>query len=235
MVRNTARGVSAAALAVALGLVGAAGTAKADTTTVQNPFFGTVSPAGHTDAGTFEIRVRGVGVFPQTGGSTTVGGHVQASDTGIPEADFTYFFTPNIAAELIAGVTPHRITAKGTAVCDVDVGTVWLLPPTLTAQYHFNPDGKIDPYLGAGINYTFFFDHHVPGSPVNSVKYDNNVGGAIQAGFDYRIDDHWVVNFDVKQLFLTTTAHLGTVLGPVEAKNVDINPTLVGFGLGYRF
>jgi outer membrane protein len=184
-------------------------------------------------AGDFMVRGRVIGVVPQESSDiTAIGGDVDASDEVVPEVDFSYFLTDNIAVELIAATTRHRIKAKNTALGEVDVGKVRLLPPTLTVQYHFWPKQAFSPYLGAGINYTLFFDEKVPGTTVTSVKYDNAVGVAFQAGFDYNITGNWYFNVDVKQLLLNTTAKING--GAVEA-DVDLNPTIIGVGFGYKF
>ena len=153
---------------------------------------------------------------------------VSIDDSVVPELDITYFFTPNIAAELILGTTPHDVKTSGPSL---DLGRVWLLPPTLTVQYHFAPEAKIRPYIGAGVNYTIFYGQGDEGPGVTSVKYDDSFGWALQAGVDIPIDEHWALNVDVKQLFLSTTA---TVNGAIKA-DVDINPLLIGLGVGYRF
>jgi outer membrane protein len=191
-------------------------------------------PGEGKSAGDLMVRLRAIGVFPQASDSSVsvIGGHVDASDTAEPEGDFTYFFTDNIAAELIAAVTRHSVAAKGTALGDVAVGKVSLLPPTLTAQYHFMPKSRFSPYLGAGINYTWFYDSSPAGGTVTSVRYDDNFGAVIQAGLDYNVTDRWYLNLDVKQIFLSTTASLNG--GAIKAK-VDLNPTIVGAGIGYRF
>ena len=94
---------------------------------------------------------------------------------------------------------------------------------------HFQPIAKIDAYLGAGINYTFFFNQKSPaGTPV---RYDNTFGEAIQAGFDYDLGNNWVANLDVKHIFLNTKVY---AFHAVTA-DVDIDPTIVGAGIGYRF
>jgi outer membrane protein len=50
-----------------------------------------------------------------------------------PEPDISYFFTRNIAAELILGVTRHEVTGTGVAATNnLIVGRHWLLRPTLT-------------------------------------------------------------------------------------------------------
>lgn len=184
-------------------------------------------------AGDFMVRARGIAVIPQESSEITgIGGHVDASNTIEPEVDFSYFVTDNIALELIAATTRHRIKAKGTSLGDVDVGKVTLLPPTLTVQYHFWPKQAFSPYVGAGVNYTVFFDEKAPGTTVTSVKYDNAFGVAFQAGIDYNISGNWFLNLDVKQLLLNTTAHLN---GNAIQAEVDLNPTIVGIGIGYKF
>ncbi len=186
-------------------------------------------------AGTVMIRLRAIGVVPEdNSSSTTIGGHVNATAQAAPEVDFSYFFTDNIAAELIAATTRHDLQARGTSVGTVDVGSAWVLPPTLTLQYHFMPHERFSPYVGVGMNVSFFYGNSAAGPTVKSFSLDNNVGAALQAGFDYNVSGHWFANFDVKQIFVNTTAHLNTALGPVTAKT-SLDPLVVGAGVGYRF
>lgn len=164
-----------------------------------------------------------------------IGGDADIDEQFVPEVDFSYFITDNIALELIAAVTPHDVTAEGTAIGNVDLGDVWLLPPTLTVQYHMLPKNRISPYVGAGINYTHFFNDDIPnGGPVTSIDYDDSVGVAIQAGVDYFVSDNFFLNFDVKKVFINTDVTLQTGLGPVTA-DVNIDPWIVGVGVGYKF
>jgi outer membrane protein len=185
-------------------------------------------------AGTFMVRLRAIGVLPENLGSSisAIGGHVGAADKAAPELDLSYFMTDHLALELIAATTEHSITANGTALGKVDVGKVWVLPPTLTMQYHFMPHEAFSPYVGAGLNVTFFYGSKAAGGAVSSVGYSNQVGGAIQAGFDYNFTGHWFANFDVKQIFVSTTARIDG--GTIQAKT-GLDPTVVGAGIGYRF
>jgi outer membrane protein len=187
------------------------------------------------------VRARIIDVAPQTSSSSVspIGGKVNATDAIAPEVDFSYFFTDNLALELIAATTQHRLSASNiTALhgANLEVGKTWVLPPALTAQYHFFPHGPLSPYLGAGINYTVFYDTQAPGSgsPVTRMKLENNFGYVLQAGVDWNVSGNWFLNADVKQIFLDTTAKLTTALGPVKAKTA-LNPTVVGLGIGYRF
>lgn len=180
------------------------------------------------------IRARLLSVVPDDDSSTitTIGGKAEVDDSITADVDFSYFFTPNIAAELTLAVTEHDVEAVNTAAGDVDLGDVKLLPPTLTLQYHFLPDGKIRPYVGAGINYTIFFDDD-PGD-ATSIDYDDAFGLALQAGVDVEINDHWAVNFDVKKIWLETDVTV-EALGNTVKTDVDVDPWLFGVGLAYRF
>ena len=200
---------------------------------------GTVPAAAQTapvgkQAGTFMVRLRAIGVIPEDNSSaiSAIGGTVEASSTATPEVDLSYFLTDHIAFELIAATTKHTITANNTVLGKVAVGTTWILPPTLTVQYHFFPHDRFSPYVGAGLNVSFFYGSSAAGGVVTHLSLENAVGPALQAGFDYNVSGHWFANFDVKQIFLTTTAHLNH--GAIHAKTA-LDPLVIGAGIGYRF
>lgn len=189
------------------------------------------------EQGDWLFRLRALHVVPDESAEISpIGGAADIDTSIVPELDISYFLTDNIAVELILGVTPHDVMARGTALGDIDLGDVTLLPPTLTLQYHFNPDGQISPYVGAGINYTIFFDEDLPaGSPLLDIDYEESFGGALQAGVDYRLNDRWFLNADLKKVWINTdvtidAGGLGTVTG-----DVDINPWIFGIGIGLRY
>ena len=187
----------------------------------------------------WQVRLRALGVAPDESAKIgIIGGDVAISNTIVPELDFTYFFTENFAAELILGTTKHDVKAINTAAGDVNLGSVWLLPPTLTAQYHFYTSDKkvFKPYIGAGVNYTLFYN--VKSGDVAGVDYDNALGYAAQVGFDLMLDDTFFINVDAKRLFLSTDVTVdASNLAPglsIPAE-VDINPWLLGIGVGMKF
>jgi len=188
----------------------------------------------------WQVRVRGIVVTPDESATIeAIGGSVAISTAVVPELDFTYFFTENWAAELILATTKHDVntvsSSIGEGVADIDLGDVWLLPPTLTVQYHFT-GGALKPYLGTGINYTIFYGED-EGPIADAVDYENSVGFALQGGLDYDLSDKWFLNVDVKKIFLQTdvTVNATNALGATVGADVDINPLIVGFGFGYRF
>jgi outer membrane protein len=183
----------------------------------------------------WQIRVRALYVMPTDGGSVNgvPGSDLDYSDAIVPELDITYYFTKNWAAELILGVTPHDIDGAGSLAGLGKVGEVWLLPPTLTLQYHFTDFGAFKPYVGAGINYTIFFDQSATGA-ATSLDVKDRFGWALQVGFDYMIDQHWGINVDVKKLFLEPNFDID-VSGAALTGQADLNPWIVGLGVTYRF
>lgn len=194
----------------------------------------------------WQIRLRGVGVIPDEKATIgIIGGDAAVSNNFIPELDFTYFFTKNIAAELILGTTKHDVhtTASdisaigGPTSYDVDLGSVYLLPPTLMAQYHFYVGEVFKPYVGAGVNYTIFYSEKA-GDVVKDVSYKNNVGYGFQVGFDLMLNDKFFLNADCKKLFLNTDVTVDAsnlAAGLTIPADVDLNPWLLGFGVGMKF
>jgi outer membrane protein len=211
------------------------------------------------EAGDWVVRARAVNVAPNEDsklGKTvnqnvanvmSPGAELHVSDKVIPELDISYYFTKNIAAELILAVgTRHNVNIQGeagAAVPNQALGSVNLLPPTLTAQWHFNPDQTFDPYVGAGINYTIMLDRNLKGSAgvINGQKIkieSDSWGPALQAGFDINLKDGWLINADIKYVWLDTDVKLQNPLAGnawTKIDSLDINPWVVGIGIGKKF
>ncbi|APH58470.1 OmpW/AlkL family protein [Granulibacter bethesdensis] len=189
-------------------------------------------PVGKS-AGHFMVRLRAIGVLPENKSSaTSIGGRVDATPQAAPELDLSYFFTDHIAVELIAASTRHSVSAVNTALGNVDVGSTYVLPPTLTLQYHFMPHGRFSPYAGIGLTVAWFYDSNPAGPTVSKFALENTVGPSIQVGADYNLTGKWFLNVDVKQMFLNTRARING--GAIQART-SLDPTVVGFGIGYRF
>ena len=201
----------------------------------QSPFDFSQPPVGK-QAGTVMIRLRAIGVIPLDASSSVsvIGGHVSTTAQAAPEIDASYFFTDNVAVELIAATTRHSLSATGTALGKVPVGSTWVLPPTLTLQYHFMPSQRISPYVGVGINASFFYGTKAAGPTVTGLSVNDSWGPAIQVGVDYNFSGHWFANVDVKQIFLNTAAHVSAGAVHIKAKD-SLDPLVIGAGIGFRF
>jgi len=180
----------------------------------------------------WQFRLRGIAVIPDESADISINGDIEIDDAFVPELDISYLFSPNVSAELILATAKHDVMAVGTDAGDVDVGSVWALPPTLLLQYRLAPTASVRPYIGAGINLTLFYSESVPGDPVMAADYDSSIGFAFQGGLDIPLGDGgWFINLDAKKILMNSDVTLETTLGTVMA-DVDINPWVIGAGIG---
>ena len=168
------------------------------------------------------MRVRAIDIVPDVSTSPTLAG-LDVSSEWVPEIDFTYFVSPNIGVELILGTARHEVTLGGASL-----GKLNHLPPTLTLQYHFQPTPTIKPYVGAGVNYTRFYNVDLaPGLSIDK----NSFGGALQAGVDIAVTKNGYINLDVKKIWINTDVKSGGA----KLTTLDIDPMVWGIGYGFRF
>ena len=176
------------------------------------------------------VRVRATDLNWENGQSTATinasGLNVNAKDKTIPELDITYFFTKNIAAELVL-TYPQRVDVRRHST---SLGTVTALPPTLLAQYHFTQFGPLKPYVGAGINYTRFGSRELSTAGTYSVE-KSSIGYAAQIGADYMLTKHWGINLDVKYIQIKTDV----LSAGVSAGTLDLSPIATSVGVTYKF
>ncbi|HET7864715.1 MAG TPA: OmpW family outer membrane protein [Burkholderiaceae bacterium] len=182
----------------------------------------TLPLAAQAQQGPWQVRVRALNLDPANKDGT--GLNLSVNSKTFPEVDFSYYFSPQLSAELIL-TYPQKHTVKAG---NTEIGSIKHLPPTLTAQYHFTDLGSFVPYVGAGINYTRFSSVNLP--PGVTIK-NSSVGAALQAGVDVPIDKTMTFNFDVKKVQIATNV---TAAG-VERGKFKVDPLLVGIGLGWRF
>lgn len=175
------------------------------------------------------VRVRAVNLNTADKSAPVAGvgasDRITVSDKTIPEFDVSYFFTANLAAELVLTYPQkHNVYLDGT-----NIGTFKHLPPSLLLQYHFTPDAPLKPYLGAGVNYTTLSKVRLLNGQA-SLEHDS-VGLVVQAGVDYAIDNQWSLNFDVKKAQIRSDV----MIGGAKASRVKVDPLMIGVGVGYRF
>lgn len=173
-------------------------------------------------AGTVLVRARAVNLDSANKDGTGLG--LTVNNKTLPEVDFSYFFTKNIAAELILTVPQkHTVSSNGTPI-----GSLRHLPPTLTVQYHFDAPG-FKPYVGAGLNYTRFSSVHLLGGAADVKR--NSVGAALQVGVDIPLAERLYLNIDLKKVFIKTDVSAGGA----KVGSFKVDPVLLGVGLGWRF
>ena len=189
------------------------------------------------------LRVRAVYVDWQNGqanGSSTAAGvqtnNITATNQWLPEFDVSYFFTKNIAAELVLSYPqPVNINSNLTSG---PTGTINALPPSLLLQYHFTDLGALKPYVGAGINYTIFGNRNnfsIGGVSNALTVSQNSVGFVGQIGADYMIDKNWGVNLDLKYATMSTTVTGQNVAPGQDLGKLTLNPFMPAIGVTYKF
>jgi outer membrane protein len=145
--------------------------------------------------------------------------------------NFAKMLTERWSVELLAAAPfEHDIDLKD----GTKVGRTKHLPPTISLQYHLNPQGAFQPYVGAGVNYTTFFSEKT----YNDLEgTDLSLGGswglAGEIGVDFRLrgSETWLLNLSARYIDIETKAKIdGASIG-----DVDISPMVYGLHIGYKF
>ncbi|MGF6875701.1 OmpW/AlkL family protein [Paraburkholderia sp. MM5477-R1] len=184
-------------------------------------------PADGIHAGDVLVRLRAISIEPEVHTSGTLSSlGVGVNNALVPELDLTYMIRDAIGIELILATSRHHVTS-GLG----DLGGVNVLPPTLLLQYHFNHAGMIRPYVGAGVNYTYFYNDGLSAGSEGIQVSRSSFGPAVQAGVDVQITKTVFLNADIKKIWMHTDASVGgSSLG-----RLDIDPLVLGIGVGMKF
>ncbi|OUR80270.1 outer membrane protein OmpW [Colwellia psychrerythraea] len=196
-------------------------------------------------AGDILIRGGATMVSPDSGKSTVL---LSGADSGLELSvgddtqlglNFVYFFDSNWAVELLAA-TPFdhdiELHADGATTLLADTKQ---LPPTLSVLYYFDTSSALKPYVGAGINYTVFFDNSFTSTyseaGFSDLELDNSFGYSVQVGADYEIDKNWSVNVSARYIDISTDASFAVSGDNIGSASVDVNPMVYSVMLGYTF
>lgn len=196
------------------------------------------------EAGDWLVKVGVSGVMPKSDNGSVgkalapKGIDLDVGNNMQPSISLTYMATKNIGIELLAA-TPfsHKIHASA-ADLGGDIGQIGKtkhLPPTLSVQWHFLPNSDIQPYVGAGLNYTTFFDTKAQGAlkglGFKKLELEDSWGLAAQIGVDIRLSERWFMNADLRYIDIDSKVKLdGKKIGTAK-----IDPWVATVGVGYRF
>ena len=207
------------------------------------------SPAAHAfKEGDIIVRAGAITVDPHedssdiNAGGTDIAGSKATLDSDTQLGlNFAYMVTDHVGIELLAA-TPfsHSVGVKGVAPSlDGSLGDIKHLPPTLSAVYYPLETGSaFQPYVGLGVNYTWFFDTELTSEAeaktFNGLDMKDSWGLAYQIGADYMLTDNIMINGQVRYIDIDTTGttHLGATKVKVD---VDVDPFVYMVGLGYKF
>lgn len=174
------------------------------------------------------VRALNLDMDSQSSGEVLPADAISVNDKVIPDINISYFFSPNWAAELVLTIPQeHDVKVDGVG----KIGTFKHLPPTFTLAYHFNAGGDFRPYVGAGVNYTLFMDEDMNVGAAEVTLENDSIGAAYRIGFDWAINQNWLLNVDVKKIMIGTDVYLdGT-----KISSLDVDPLAIGVGLGWHF
>lgn len=189
------------------------------------------------EAGEFFVRAGSATVRPTEGSDNVLGmGGFNVNNNTQLGVTLTYMATDNVGVELLAA-TPfrHRVGLGATG----DIATVHHLPPTLMAQWYFgDAQSKVRPYIGAGINYTTFFNEDFndtgKAAGLSDLSLKDSWGAAGQVGLDYLINRYWLLNMSVWYMDIDTEVKFKAG-GEQQNINTRLDPWVFMFSAGYRF
>ncbi|WP_026377082.1 OmpW family outer membrane protein [Aestuariibacter salexigens] len=198
--------------------------------------------------GDWVIRAGFASVVPDESSSNIVVGSDLGVNVGVESntqlaLNLAYFITDKVNVEVLAA-TPFKHDVNF-GVSDPlgtgdQLGEVTHLPPTVTVNYFFaDSASKFQPYVGAGLNYTLFFDEDFTSANqsagLSDLSLDNSFGIAAQIGADYMFSDEWFLNGSIRWIDIDTEAsfQLGGAAGSVDS--IEIDPWVYSITIGYRF
>jgi outer membrane protein len=169
-------------------------------------------------------------------------GILRSSTQSSPQLYATWEFARNVSIE-VTMANPKALSFSAAAIAletgggTYDLGLVKMWPVTFILRYHLPKIGAVRPYIGAGGNYIFYYEHRVPTATGDDISFNDNLGFAFQVGADLRVSSRWTFNIDVKKQFNRTDIEI-TPIGAGENDpswdlDVDIDPWAFGMGFAY--
>lgn len=212
---------------------------------------GLAAPAYGHEAGDWLVRFGASNVDPKSDNGSidlTATGILGVQDVTVDSKvgvtfNVAYMYTDTIGIEVLAALPfKHDVNVAG---LPEPAASVTHLPPTVSLQYYFLPGSNFRPYAGIGLNLTWFMDEDKKAGlaaadttlgVTTDIKVDStSVGLAAQLGFDYKINQQWFLNVDVRYIDISTDATLTVNGANFATAKVDVDPLVYGIHLGYRF
>lgn len=208
------------------------------------------TPLMAIDQGDILINARILNIAPDVGsnditdlsGASAGLGGIDVDDAYSLGVDITYMITSNFGVELMLDTSSKHDIKGANGLPVQNVGDVTVLPPSLIAVWHFMPKNNIRPYVGAGLNYTMFFSESTTseltsglGATSTGLSVDDTLSLIAQVGVDVDINKEWYVSFDAKYIDMDTTATIQVDGADAAKVDFDVNPLILGIGVGTRF
>ena len=169
----------------------------------------------------------------EAGGAPFVGADVSIDSSITAAVEIGRFVTPNLAVSLTGGLPPTEdVNGAGSLAFAGKLGELQYGPGAVTAHYHFNRGGMIQPYVGAGFALMVVFKDD--DGAATDLEVENAAGPAVQVGADFMFNDRYGAFIDYKKAFFSTEA-TGN-LGPTPfVADIQVDPSFLHAGLSIRF
>lgn len=149
------------------------------------------------------------------------------------------FFSDRISAEFaVSQIDPEtNVTRRRTIGGSGPGGNLEIMPVTAVLQFHFAPNGFLDPYIGAGAAYVIYdFSASQGVHNISEIDFDDDVGLAINAGLGIRLGDRFGITLDGKYVPIESDASAVVVSSNQERVGTfDVSPIILSAGLSLRF
>lgn len=122
-----------------------------------------------------------------------------------------------------------------------EISTARWLAPTLLLEYRFlSENSPWQPYVGAGVNHTSFYDRNftaagdaAAGGPTK-LSLTSSTGPAGTVGFVYKFAANW--SFDASYSIARVTTHLSAdTAGVIRTTDISFGPQALVVAVGYSF
>jgi outer membrane protein len=176
------------------------------------------------------------------------GVNVDVKNVTTPYFAYLRRLSPHVVAQLAAGVPPKTETVgKGPAMVGSVpfngqvVSTAKWFSPSILINYVFRDESQaLRPYLGAGVNYTRFYDlqstpagNAANGGPT-AIRLTSSVGPVLTAGLRWHIKDRCsaYASYDVARV---NSDYVGNTAGVIRQTHIKFNPSTLVLSVGYAF
>jgi outer membrane protein len=235
MTTNSVRLVYAALASVAAGVYGA-------------------TPAYADDVPSNSARIGLYSVFFHVSSNDLSGPYVPAgADIDAKNVETLYLayvrrLSTHFDLELTAGYPPlQKTTGKGPATLgsvpyngQIIATARWIAPTALLEYKFFSDNAKLRPYIGAGVNYTTFYDRDstaagnaASGGPTK-LSLTSSVGPAGTVGLAYNISGNWnaYASYSISRVNTHLVADTG---GVIRTTDIKFGPQAAVVAIGYSF
>lgn len=200
------------------------------------------APAVAYEAGDFISRFGAANVAPDSSSDSALGDIAEVDDATSVGFSGTWILNPSLGLEVLAALPfTHDIQGTG-ALAGVTIGSTRHLPPTVSLQWYPPAVGKLQPYLGVGVNYTMFFNEKTTDDLTTAlaatrtdIALDDSFGLALQVGADYALGERWLLNAAIWNIDIETEADVSANGASAAIVDVTIDPWVYMIGAGYRF